>query len=65
MAMPDIKACTRERLMIYWQQHHLIPSGSQRHRVGNTDDRQVLESMSAALRGKVFGDKGYIVPDLF
>ena len=50
--------------MIYWQQHHLIPSSSQRHRGGNTDDCQVLESMTAALRSKVFSDKEYIVPDL-
>ncbi len=31
---------------------------------GNTDDRQLLEHMSAALRAKGVGDKGYICQSL-
>ena len=31
---------------------------------GNTDDRQPLEAMSAALQGKVFADKGYLSKSL-
>ena len=31
---------------------------------GNTDDRQVLESMTGTLQGKIFGDKGYICQSL-
>ena len=32
---------------------------------GNTDDRKPLETMIAELKGKVFGDKGYISKPLF
>lgn len=32
---------------------------------GNTDDRKPFEAMTAGLKGKVFGDKGYISKSLF
>jgi transposase len=32
---------------------------------GNTDDRSVVESLVQSLKGKLFGDKGYISKELF
>ena len=32
---------------------------------GNTDDRAVMEGMTAGLKGKIFADKGYISRKLF